>query len=647
MLINKQYKKRNNNSKNPTWIYKQGRGDFWFVDIEVDGEKKGYYVHERNKLDALNNDEVTFQIKEYRGKDEAVILKVNKRSENTIVWVLHIPKGKEWFGFFVPNNPFFDTDVFIPGKFFNWAKHGDTVWVQVHSWSGRNPEGKIVENLWPKWTKRMDILALAIEWGARLKFRREVLSEVERLEDNMQSELTKRKDIRNTFTFTIDWEDSKDLDDAISIEKTGDTYKLSVHIADVSHYVREWTRLDEEAQKRATSIYLVNKVIPMLPEKLSNDLCSLNPDEDKLTLTCEMTIGKAWEVLKSEVYESVIKSDFRLTYKDVEEMTTGVKLEKTWSWKAVTPELSEAIDNCKNLKKILTTRKEKSWVLNFDFPEAKIEVDDNDFPTYIGRYERYNSHKIIEEFMVLANEAVSKKFSKNPFLYRIHEKPNDADLVKLIPVLHSFDIVLNSEKVNTKAFSEILEKVKWKPSEKFLQKTLLRSLSKAVYSDDALGHFGLGLEFYSHFTSPIRRYPDLQIHRIIKELLVADFSPAKKIHYSDILPWIANHCSEKERAAEGIEYKVKDLMAVKYMKDKIGQKFDAVVSGIIQKGFFVELDNTIEWFVETPGWVWDFDDEFMILKNVQTWKKYTIGDMVQVELDSVQEAMLRINFRLV
>ena len=637
----------NNNPKNPIWIYKQGKGDFGFVDIvDEDGEKKWYYVHERNKADALDGDEVSFRIKEFRWKEEAEIRKVVKRSGKTLVWELQIPKGKKGFGFFVPNNSFLDTDIFIPGKYLWRAKHWDIVGVQVYAWDKRNPAGKIVEILGNKKTRKIDILSLAVEGGARLKFPGKVLDEVRWLRDNLGDEMKKRKDLRNTFTFTIDGADSKDLDDAISIEKIGDNYKLSVHIADVTHYVREGTPLDTEAQKRATSIYLIDKVIPMLPEKLSNDLCSLNPNEVKLTLTCEMTINPKGHVIASEVYESIIKSNYRLTYNDVEKLTTGESLEETEFWKEINKTLLSAMDDCKDLKKILTKRKQSEWVLNFDFPEPKIELDENDHPIHFWKYVRYNSHKIIEEFMVLANEAVSRQFQKKPFLYRIHEKPGVEDLSKLVNTLSAFDIDISASAVDTKTFAEILDAVQGKSSEKFLQKALLRSLSKAIYSEKALGHFWLWLSYYSHFTSPIRRYPDLQIHRIIKESLSGKLNQEKLLHYKDILPGVAVHSSERERAAENIEYKVRDLMSVKYMGDKIGQEFEASISGIIQKWLFVELDNTIEWFIEMNG-SWDFNEEFMTFENYENKKKYTLWDRVQVKLESIDSSRLRINFDLV
>jgi len=282
--------------------------------------------------------------------------------------------------FFVPQNAFLDTDIFIPWKHLWKAKHWDIVWVQVYSWTGRNPEWKIVEVLGNKKTRKIDILALAVEWGARLRFKREVLNEVKSIEDNLSEEIKNRKDLRDMFTFTIDWADSKDLDDAISIKKSGDNYTLSVHIADVSHYVREGTKLDNEAQKRATSIYLIDKVIPMLPERLSNDLCSLNPAEDKLTLTCEMQVDTKGHIIGSDVYESVIRSNHRLTYSDVETMTTWGKLETTHFWDDVWKELLDAMDLCKTLKQILTKRKQSQWVLNFNFPETKIKLDENDHP---------------------------------------------------------------------------------------------------------------------------------------------------------------------------------------------------------------------------------------------------------------------------
>ncbi len=656
------------------WIYSQWKGDFWFIDI--DWLEKGYFVFSQNKNWALDWDKVEAYIKKFNWKDEAVIINIIERKIELIVWEYRL--WKSWtFWFVIPNNYQIKNDIFVAWKKSMNAKDRDIVWVHVTDWIWKNPEWEIKEILWKKWDKKIDILSLIVEWWARIKFSDEILKFAEKINSKGEIRINKivdsslsfweaergaRKNLTNLFTFTIDWDDAKDLDDAISIEKLDSwDYKLFVHIADVSEYVTENNLLDKEAYKRATSIYLVDRVIPMLPEKLSNDLCSLNPYTEKFTLTCEMIIWNNWKIKSQKVYESIINSNFRLTYKEVDEIIkkskkNNILWETVWmnlleeikllfGWK-ITHKLIQAIVISNELKEKITKYRNNNWILNFDFPETKILLDNDWNIESIKEYTRYDSNKIIEEFMISANEAVSKEFSNLPFLYRIHEEPKEDSLLTLQNTLNLFWIKFILEKWNTKEIDNLLKYVskmeEW--AKLFLEKSILKTLSKAIYSKENFGHFGLGLNFYSHFTSPIRRYPDLQIHRIIKEKLHNKLDAKRLNHYNSILEDVAKHTSDKERKAEKLEYKVRDYFIVKYYKNKIWEEFDWIINWVIPKWFFVLLKDTAEWFVELPRT--EYLDDLKQHLDLFTWKKYRLWDSVKVKLIEADESLLRLNFKV-
>jgi len=630
-------------------VYKQGKGNFGFVDMVVDGVKSGYYVHETQKWDALPWDEVAFRIKNFKGKDEAVILKVTKRAENLIIGKLKLSKT---YAFVIPEDSKIRSDIFIPWKFIEGYPDGTRVGVQVLNWKGKNPEGRIIETLDSFPEGRQDIYKIALEWWARVKFSDAVKKELKQVPQRIsKGEIAKRRDMRDILTFTIDGAESKDLDDAISlIQYENGEIKLFVHIADVAHYVTENSALDREARKRATSIYLCDQVIPMLPKEISNGVCSLHPGEDKLTLTCEMRINTQGYVMESNVYETITHSDYRLTYKEVQEMVDGEKWidEELMFSEKVSQELLDTIKKLAQLKCILAEYKMKKGVLNFDFPETRIELDDDGNPVDFTQYQRYESHKIIEECMVLANESIGKKFSSFPFLYRIHEAPDEADVEKFMKLLERFGIAPKELELSPKWFQSILHILQSDEKLIHLQKLLLRTLTKAIYSEKNLGHFWLALEYYSHFTSPIRRYPDLQIHRIIKETLgKKKLYGKKRNHYKEILPKVALRSSEREQAAEKMEYRVRDMLAAKYMSDKVGQEFSAKVSWMIEKWFFVELENTIEWFVDFGLSLYTFDEEKFCLVHSQSWEEIHFGDTIQVVCSAVDTENFRIDFELV
>ena len=637
------------------WIYRQ-KNHFWFVDVidEETGDKKWYYVYEKNSNTAFDWDEVVAEIADFNWKKEAIIKSVLKRADRAFVWTL---QKKDNFAFVVLDNPDYKKDIFISGKNIKKTADGNKVWIKIINFKWKNPEWIIVNDLWKPWDRWVDILWVAVEGGARLEFGEKVKKEVADLNPEIEKEeLERRKNLKNLFTITIDWADSKDLDDAISVKKmdSGD-FKLYVHIADVAHYVTENSAIDKEALNRWNSIYLVDKVIPMLPEKLSNDLCSLNPDTIKLTMTSEVLIWRNWKIKESKVYESYIKTNFRMTYKEVEQLTKDWEaLEKWWLtklnigeklmfWeKNVTSELVEMLKNSEELRWIIRRNKKDLWVLDFDFPEAKIIVDETGFPIEIKKYPRYNSNKIIEEFMIMANEAVSKQFSKLPFLYRVHTEPKDEDIEKLRRVLNIFNFNIPFEKVIPKSFQILLKQIEEAPSFYYLQRIILRAMTKAYYDVEVLGHFGLALEYYSHFTSPIRRYSDLQIHRVMKEELSGELNNVRVGRYKKILKEVANTCSEQEVFAQDMERKVKDIMFAKYMEKHIWEEFDGKIVWIIEKWFFVELDNTIEGFVAIEVKKSKFDAEMLTLEIPE--KKYSLWDKVRIKVESVDKVDGKIDF---
>ena len=630
------------------WVFSQWNWDFWFVDVEW--VEKWYFVFWNNKKGALDWDKVLAITKIFNWKEEATVIKVVERKLDLIVWE-YIPWKDNRFWFVKPNNPSVKTDIFVPGKRSMDAQSWDIVWVYVVDWTGKNPEWTIKEIIWKKWDQKIDVLGIIVEWWARLKFSEEVTNYAKSFKTEIkEKEAKKREDLTKLFTFTIDWEDAKDLDDAISIKKLEQWwFKLFVHIADVSHYVREWNPLDKEAYKRATSTYLVDRVIPMLPEALSNDLCSLNPNTKKLTLTCEMIIWNNWKIKSQKVYESIISSDFRLTYKEVDEIILW-KLnvdDKLMFWWIISKEIVTKLKLSNLLKSKITKYRNGVWVLNFEFPETKILLDKDDKPVEIKEYPRYNSNKMIEEFMISANEAVSREFSELPFLYRIHEEPKEDSVAKLQETLNLFNIKFQLKNGNTKEFAELIDSLENEKESKkmFLEKAILRTLSKAVYSKENFWHFGLGLNFYSHFTSPIRRYPDLQIHRIIKEKIHWKLNKSRKLYYDTILDKVSKHTSDKERKAEKLEYKVRDYYTVQFYKDKIWEEFEANINWVISKWFFVSLKDTSEWFVEMNNS--EFREEFQEHKDLSTWKVYKLWDSLKVKLVEVDETLLRLNFEIV
>ncbi|MDD5213675.1 MAG: ribonuclease R [Candidatus Gracilibacteria bacterium] len=637
-----------------TGIYHQGKGDFGFVDLET--EKKGFYVFPRNRNTAIDGDQVEAEVKSFKGRDEAVVTKILKRAEHIFIGTYEISKN---FGFVRVDSALVQHDIFVAGVNSMRAKNGDKVIVKIMKWERKNPDGKITEILPDFKGNKGDLIKIVIESGLKLSFSPKVLEDVAKIAPKInQYENERRKNFRNLFTTTIDGITAKDLDDAISIEKLENgNHKLYVHIADVTHYVKEGSSLDVEALNRSTSTYYPSEVIPMLPEKLSNGLCSLNPNEDKLTLTACMEIGKTGEIINTEVYESIIKSNYRLTYDEVFYLLGDTKtlssneleLQADITKKKQDKELLEFLQTANNLKKIIEQRKKMMGVLDFDFSEIKIEVNEEFKPIKISKYTRHFAHKIIEEFMIIANEAIGKKFSTTPFLYRIHRDPASEDIEKLQKMLHIFGIKFQlDDKISPKSLQLVLDEIKLCPKPEIVSKFVLRTLQKAIYSEVNEGHFGLALDHYSHFTSPIRRYPDLQIHRIIKEKINKKLDRERIKHYRALLPSVAQITSEKEEKSEKIEYKINDYLKAKFVEDKIGQTFSGTISGIIANGIFVELENYVEGMIriENLGGNFLYDIDFMEMRDERTGKTYRLGDSLDIKIDRVSPMEGKIDFIL-
>lgn len=581
------------------WIFSMSKNsEYWFIDVE--GELKWYFVHKKNQNHAVSWDEVEAEIVIFNNKKEAIITKIIKRTSQIFIWKIEFVKD---FAFVVINNPIIKTDVFISPKnlalFKNDLKDNYLVWVKINSWKNKNPEWSIISILWEENEAWNDIKSILIEWWLKEYFSKNVLDETNDLVFNSWEN---RVDLTKKLIFTIDWSDAKDLDDAVWVEKiSNNKFKLFVSIADVSSYVKEGSFLDKEALKRGNSTYLVDRVIPMLPEKLSNDLCSLNPNTKKLTLTCEILIDEKWNILDKKVYESLILSKFRLTYEEVDLILSWII--KVWDiltfWQKLDENLLSSLKDALKLQQIISKNKEEIWIINFDFEESKIILDAENNPIKIEKVKRFNSSKIIEEFMILANSVVWEMFSKYPFLYRIHEKPDNDDIEKLKKSLQIFWFSLPNKNITPKNISNLLNEIKGNKNENTLQKLILLSLKKAIYSDENIWHFGLNLGFYSHFTSPIRRYSDLQIHRIIKEILNKNLNKLKINHYNSILKQVAKQVSNTEKNSQKVEYQVKDLFTCKYYKDKIWNEFNWIISWVLETGFYVKLDDLSEWFVES------------------------------------------------
>ena len=601
---------------------------------------------------AMHNDRVVAEITKPATDErraEGAIIKVLEREITKVVGEF---QSNKTFGFVIADEKKFNQDIYIPKKYFSGAKDGDKVVVQITIWpqAGRKPEGKIIEVLGPKGEKEVEILSIIRAHGLPEEFPKKVLEEAQKVAVPIpQEEIDRRLDIRDLNIFTIDGEDAKDLDDAISIERLSNgNFKLGVHIADVTHYVHEKSKLDKEALKRATSVYLVDTVIPMLPKTLSNGVCSLNPHEDKLTLSVFMEIDRKGNVKQYDIKETIINSKARMTYTEVSDILENDDEELKAKYSHVVEEFKTA----EVLAKILMERRNRRGAIDFDFPEAKIILTPEGKVSDIKEYERRISNRIIEEFMLITNETVAEHYFwlNIPFVYRIHETPSPEKMQELGKFVSTFGYTIKGdlEEVHPKALQSIISAIKGKKEEEAISTIMLRSLKQARYSPECSGHFGLAAQYYSHFTSPIRRYPDLQIHRIMKEHLNNKINKKRQEQLVNIVDYASTQSSERERAADLAERDVKDYYKAVYMEDKVGEEFDGVVSSVTSFGMFIELPNTVELsrLANMGDDYYIYDEMTYTIIGERTRKTYRIGDPVRIKVANINVDLREIDFKI-
>lgn len=606
------------------------------------------YISEENLNFALNGDDVI--VKKYKdssgSKPEGKVVFIVERVNQKVVGIFQATKN---FGFVVADDAKFATDIYIPKKRMNGAKNGQKVLVKIDKWPspGKKPEGRVLEILGYPDEPHVGILSVAKSLDIPMEFSKTVKREAKSLETSVQAEEIKsRLDLRDKLIFTIDGADSKDFDDAVSLEiLENGNYLLGVHIADVAHYVKEDSPIDEEAFLRGNSVYLLNKVIPMLPFELSNGICSLNEGVDRLTLSCIMEVDKKGQVINKKICESVINSKKRLVYDYVSDyLEDGVSDDSLIG-------LEETLKNMYELSKILQEKRREMGSIDFEVPEALIKVTEDGWPTEILRRERRSANKLIEDFMLLANTTVAEYFFKFeiPFLYRIHEKPREEKIQELNSYLRPLGYMANfGSEIKSRDIQKLLKKVQGKKEELFISTMALRAMAKARYSPKNDIHFGLCFQYYTHFTSPIRRYADLTVHRIIKDFLRGDLSKNKVKKLKDELQGISEHISETERVAQEAERQVESIKMAEYMSDRIGNKYNGIISGITNFGIFVELENLIEGLVsyKTMKGFYEFDPVNYRAVDVDTKNSFGIGDLVTIKVVNVNLTLGKIDFEL-
>lgn len=633
-------------------ILTKHRKGFGFVTS--DDCKQDIFISAGSMNGAMNGDEVEVDlIPEFfwRESPEGIITKVTKRSTVEVVGTFE--KSKQ-FGFVVPESKKQKDDIFIRKRNFSGAQRGDKVIVQIIKYPDKenSAEGKITEIISRFGQPGGDIKAIARTYGMRETFPSRVNAEAKAMKRQgiREEDLTYRRDIRDKKTFTIDGADSKDFDDAVSIERLENgNFLLGVHIADVTHYVKDGGGLDKEALKRGTSVYLLDQVIPMLPKALSNDICSLNPHEDRLTLSVDMEVTPDGNVVNHEIYESVINSHERLIYDDVSQLLEN----NDEGIAARYSDIKEELFMMNELALVLRKNRFNRGSLDFDLDESYIRLDDRGVPVSVEIVSRRTANKLIEEFMLLANETVAEHFywMEMPFVYRVHEKPEAEKIEKLRVFLRSFGITLrgNADSIHPKAISSVLEQVQGKSNENVVNSVTLRSMQKAFYSTSCEGHFGLALKYYSHFTSPIRRYPDLMIHRIIKSVIKYGVTSKGIKYFRKTAAAAAELSSEAERKAIEAEREVDKLKKAEYMSYHIGEEFDGIISGVTNFGIYVQLENTIEGLIKVESLYDDYYDyipEKYSLIGRRTNKVYKLGDKIKIFVDDVNRDRSEINFQL-
>ena len=650
-------KKDKNKKEQPEGI--QAEGTFighpkGFGFIEIEGQDEDIFIPESDTGTAMHQDKVRIIIrndKKEGKRQEGVVVKVLERGMPEIVGTYQLNRD---FGFVISDNPKFSKDIFIPRKEAAGIKNGDKVIVVITDYGSgnKNPEGKIKENLGNIRTPGTDILAIVKSFGIPSEFPEKVMKQAQRVPDHvLDADRDGRLDLRHLQTVTIDGEDAKDLDDAISLTKEGDIYHLGVHIADVSNYVQYNSALDREALKRGTSVYLADRVVPMLPERLSNGICSLNQGEDRLALSCLMDINEKGKVVSHQIAETVINVNERMCYTDVKNILEDTDEEAKKRYEALIP----MFFMMKELSGILRNSRHHRGSIDFDFPESKIILNAAGKAIDVKPYEANVATKIIEDFMLMANETVAQEYCTEeiPFVYRTHDNPDPEKVESLLTLLHNQGVKIQKakEEITPKEIQQIIESIEGLPNEAMISRLVLRSMKQAKYTTECSGHFGLAAKYYCHFTSPIRRYPDLQIHRIIKDNLRGRLMrEGRTEHYAEILDEVARQSSVCERRADEAERESDKLKKAEYMSYHLGEEFEGIISGVTGWGLYVELPNTVEGLVHVNTLRDDyyvFDQESYELRGEMTKKVYKLGDKVRVRVADADKMLKTVDFELV
>ena len=623
---------------------------FGFVTPDAGGED--IFIPASETMGAMQKDRVLYKMlhKAEKGKKaDGVIVRILERGQQRIVGTFEA--GSKGYGFVVADDKKIAKDIFISRENTKGAVTGHKVVVEITDYGEdrRNPEGKVIEILGHINDPGVDILSVIRRYELAVEFPEEVYAEIEHLGTEVaEADKKGREDLRDLLTITIDGADAKDLDDAVSLKRLGNgNFELGVHIADVSHYVRENTALDKEAYARGTSVYLVDRVIPMLPHKLSNGICSLNPHVDRLALSCLMEVNGRGEVVSHRILESVINSDYRMTYTAVREILedgTPALLEQY-------AEILPMLEDMEELRQILGEKRRKRGSVNFDLPESKIILDENGKPIDIKPYEKSIATNMIEEFMLVCNETIAENsfWQEMPFMYRSHQEPDEDKLEKMEQFLRGFGYYLRKKdgEIHPRELQKVLQKAEETDEERIITRMVLRSMMQARYTAENGGHFGLAAKYYCHFTSPIRRYPDLEIHRMIKKMLHGELDEKASAYYRRKMPDWAKHCSKQERVAEDAERDTDALKKVEFMEDRVGQIYEGIISGVTNWGIYVELPNTIEGMValsQMDDDYYEFDEKKMLVFGKRTKKSYRLGDKVVVSVAKVDRMMGTIDF---
>lgn len=627
---------------------------FAFI-IPEDEELQDIYVHANELNTAMNDDTVLVRLDKegvLKHRPEGTIIRVLERANYVVVGTY---EDNKTFGFVVPDDKRMPTDLFVTKNHSKGAIHGHKVIAHITKYpEGRkNAEGEIIQILGHKNDPGIDIISIIHKHGIKMKFPDEVLEEAKQTPETIsESDIKGRRDLRDEQIVTIDGADAKDLDDAIRVEVLPNGNRLlGIYIADVSYYINEGSQMDKEAYERGTSVYLVDRVIPMIPHRLSNGICSLNRGEDRLTLGCEMEINANGEIVNHEIFESVIRTTERMTYDDVNEILVNRNEEVRQEFKQLVPMFEEM----ENLASVLRNKRNERGAIDFDFKESQVIVDEKGYPTDVVIRDRQVGERLIEEFMLAANETIAEHFYwlDVPFVHRIHENPDEEKLEHFFEFLAGIGYQIKGTKESTHPLElqKALSRVKGESEEMVVSKLMLRSMKQAKYDPTSIGHFGLATDYYTHFTSPIRRYPDLIVHRLIRTyLLKGDMNSKTLKKWKGLLPEITQHTSTMERAAIDTEREVDDLKKAEYMKEKIGETYPGIISSVTNFGLFIELENTIEGLVHVSNMTddyYNFDERHQTLIGERTGKVYRIGEEVKVQVSKVNLDEHAIDFEFV